>query len=530
MAHEIRSSNLPFVDVGLTDLIGNEELSPGVYATRRQTLASITTGVTDAVQAQIDAALVYPQAEISALQLQQPAEGQTYYLENHGVIADAGTDGSGTNNQAIIQALINAGGDGDTFVLPAGYTGWSGTITLKNNQRLVGRGYGASRVVKQTTMTNSAYFIKTGALNSAVEDLFIYSATGKTGGIAVGRGTTLNDGPEQTRIRRCKITRFDNTGYWYAGIDLDGINNGAAGYGSRDCLIEDVVVHGASGYGIRGAAVQTLRIMGCDLVSPDFLGGSVSGDLWITGSASYPSNDVCVYSSSLDDCVFELMNVSTIVAGAIGDLYIESNCAANVFISGSISGTITNNSGTATIIVANATSRFNRSVFLNNPTAGDDSVVFRFTKAGVSKWQMWNSGVVSDRLYVADGDQTNGVYMAQNVDGWTNISDARLKENPQPISVLARMEAYPHVQYLHSFTRRKTRKQDIGPLAQQLYFPFPELVTPGEDDDGAFQLDDSIVISDRRLWGVRNDKAGVVALQGVRELLTRIIALEQKLK
>jgi endosialidase-like protein len=103
---------------------------------------------------------------------------------------------------------------------------------------------------------------------------------------------------------------------------------------------------------------------------------------------------------------------------------------------------------------------------------------------------------------------TQGPFVAQGGTSWTTASDARLKENVQPIDVLARLDGFRAV----SFDWKENGAHDVGVIAQEMENVFPELVVRDNPD----QL------------GVNYDRLGAMALGGVKQLLELVRSLQDE--
>jgi endosialidase-like protein len=103
---------------------------------------------------------------------------------------------------------------------------------------------------------------------------------------------------------------------------------------------------------------------------------------------------------------------------------------------------------------------------------------------------------------------TAGPFVAQGGTSWTTASDARLKENVQPIDVLARLDGFRAV----SFDWKATGGHDVGVIAQEMENVFPELVVRGDPE---------------RL-GVNYDRMGAMALGGVKQLMEKVKSLQDE--
>ena len=201
----------------------------------------------------------------------------------------------------------------------------------------------------------------------------------------------------------------------------------------------------------------------------------------------------------------------TVVAG-----YGNSN---NLYVSGAANGNV----GIGTASPADRLHLDNTDNTYVRIDGGNGYMGVKLTDDGVLKWQIYNSGGTSDRFYVVDKDTNNGVYINQDASAWTANSDRRLKTNIQDYSVLDKIDnGFRAV----TFDWKSGGKRDFGVVAQEIYKAFPEVVDKGTDD-----LEKTISdTTDKSVWGVKYDRLGVLALEGVRELKAENDKLHRLLK
>jgi hypothetical protein len=115
-----------------------------------------------------------------------------------------------------------------------------------------------------------------------------------------------------------------------------------------------------------------------------------------------------------------------------------------------------------------------------------------------------------------------GMYLARGGSAWTAISDARLsyKKTARRLSTLERLE---HVQL---YENEVDGRLELFAKAQEINKSFPHVVKRGDDDESYVPTG----MSDERAWGLSYERLGIVALQGVKELLGRIEKLEAALE
>jgi Chaperone of endosialidase len=117
-------------------------------------------------------------------------------------------------------------------------------------------------------------------------------------------------------------------------------------------------------------------------------------------------------------------------------------------------------------------------------------------------------GVDSGNRFSIYNQSSTGVYLTDGVTSWTAGSDMRLKKNIKTLAVLDRLKDYRAV----SFDWKANGSHDVGVVAQELYKAFPEVVDKGSASGIVTKM------SDPGAWGVRYDKLGAFALEGLKEL------------
>ncbi|MEN8253249.1 MAG: tail fiber domain-containing protein [Patescibacteria group bacterium] len=130
---------------------------------------------------------------------------------------------------------------------------------------------------------------------------------------------------------------------------------------------------------------------------------------------------------------------------------------------------------------------------------GSGNAWLEFSEAGTQRWVMGNNSTQSDRFYVLDQDNNQGVYMAQNTTAWVANSDSRLKENiSTENNILDKVSQMRAVSY--NFIGNNPSKKEIGVIAQEIEPYFPEVVD-----------------TDAEYWGVSYSRLGAIALGGLKE-------------
>lgn len=159
-------------------------------------------------------------------------------------------------------------------------------------------------------------------------------------------------------------------------------------------------------------------------------------------------------------------------------------------------------------------------VTLNN-TGGGDNARMLFQNSGANRHQIISQ---AGSYSIYNGASSAGVYLnGQAANAWTAISDARLKDDVEPLTVLDMLGSFQAIRY----TYRPTGVRELGILAQDQVDQWPELIKRGTDGELKAVSDPLEMAGD--IWGAQYDRFGVIALQGVKELLARIEALEAAL-
>jgi hypothetical protein len=126
----------------------------------------------------------------------------------------------------------------------------------------------------------------------------------------------------------------------------------------------------------------------------------------------------------------------------------------------------------------------------------------------------------SEIVVASNNAATHGSYIVHGTDSWVGVSDRRLKDRIKTYSVLDKLDDYRAVSYVD----KRDGKTKLGVIAQEQVDIFPEFVKVGS---GADDLELKS-FADEQAWGVSYDKYGVLALMGVKELLARVEAIEQR--
>jgi hypothetical protein len=117
---------------------------------------------------------------------------------------------------------------------------------------------------------------------------------------------------------------------------------------------------------------------------------------------------------------------------------------------------------------------------------------------------------------------TQGQYLAHNSSSWGTPSDARLpyKQTARPLTVLDKLDA------VQLYENEVDGQLQLFVKAQELNAAFPHLVHVGSGSEDYVPTG----MGDPNMWGVTYDRAGVVALQGLKELRAEIMRLQEMVR
>lgn len=117
---------------------------------------------------------------------------------------------------------------------------------------------------------------------------------------------------------------------------------------------------------------------------------------------------------------------------------------------------------------------------------------------------------------------TQGMYITHGTSAWGTISDARLpwKKTARDLTVLDKLGP------MKLYENEVEGRRELFVKAQEFYEAFPHLVKVGSGPDDY----EPAGLKDPAAWGVSYERAGVVALQGVKELHALVLAQAQQLK
>jgi len=170
------------------------------------------------------------------------------------------------------------------------------------------------------------------------------------------------------------------------------------------------------------------------------------------------------------------------------------------------------------------------SLQLNNPGASLDintttgvppHVHFLFSNV-VQSYINDNGG--SFNIY-SNGVGSAGMYIVRGGNSWTAISDARLpyKQTATPMTVLDKLDA------IQLYENVVNDRPDMFAKAQELNVGFPHMVYPGTGPEAQNKDYVPTGMSDTSVWGVSYDRAGIAALQGLKELRDLVNALRAEI-
>jgi len=121
--------------------------------------------------------------------------------------------------------------------------------------------------------------------------------------------------------------------------------------------------------------------------------------------------------------------------------------------------------------------------------------------------------------------QSTGMYIAHGGSAWTGISDARLpyKRDAKPLTVLDKID------HVYLYENIVNERPDLFVKAQEFLKAFPHLVYPGRGDNATVDSYEPTGGNDPACWGMSYERAGVVALQGLKELKQLVAELRAEI-
>ena len=168
------------------------------------------------------------------------------------------------------------------------------------------------------------------------------------------------------------------------------------------------------------------------------------------------------------------------------------------------------------IIRSTSTSRATMSI---RAGSGGDAQV-RFQNAAVSKWTIGNDGGDSNKFKIAVGSGAFAASEAVIVDTSGNLSILGTLTEASSIAIKENVETYsPSLEKISKmravrFNKKKSKKKEVGLVAEELAEMFPELVEMDKDGKPS---------------GVNYSRAVAVLLHGFKELYKEVKELKEKI-
>jgi len=177
---------------------------------------------------------------------------------------------------------------------------------------------------------------------------------------------------------------------------------------------------------------------------------------------------------------------------------------------------------------------FCRNITMSNPNGIPIHIINNAANGDDQRTQYCNMSAIRHQIIstagsyiIYNGAASAGVQLVgQAATSWSAVSDARLKENVKTLNVLDMLEGFRAVRY----TLKTTGLTELGIIAQEQIDQFPELIKQGSDGElvAGKTAEENIQIAEDT-WSAVYDRFGVIALQGVKELLARVKYLEEKI-
>ena len=169
----------------------------------------------------------------------------------------------------------------------------------------------------------------------------------------------------------------------------------------------------------------------------------------------------------------------------------------------------------------------------NRAGAGTDNAGVLLQEAGNDLWTIRNEGNSSNRLAILDEGFDDGVQLAQNGSGFSDISDERAKTDLVTIAdAVDKVNSLRAVNFKWKYGSEERRtKNNIGIIAQDVYKVLPEAVTIPEED---YKVVDHPKFEGEKqaqnLWTVDKGKLTVLLIKAVQELSEKIEHIEKTCK
>ena len=165
--------------------------------------------------------------------------------------------------------------------------------------------------------------------------------------------------------------------------------------------------------------------------------------------------------------------------------------------------------------------------------AGTDNAGLLLQEAGNDMWTIRNEGNSSNRLAILDEGFDDGVQLAQNGSGFSDISDERTKTDLVTITdAVDKINSLRAVNFKWKYGSEERRtKNNIGIIAQDVYKVLPEAVTIPEEDykvvdhpkwEGEKQA--------QNVWTVDKGKLTILLIKAVQELSSQVTDLKKEIK
>ena len=169
-------------------------------------------------------------------------------------------------------------------------------------------------------------------------------------------------------------------------------------------------------------------------------------------------------------------------------------------------------------MIVRSTSTSRATLSIRSGSGGDAQV--RFQNSAASKWTIGNDGGDSNKFKIAVGSGAFAASEAVIVDTSGNLSILGTLTEASSLTIKENIETYsPSLENISKirpvrFNKKKSKKKEVGLVAEELAEMFPELV---ETD------------SDGKPSGVNYSRAVAVLLHGFKELYKEVKELKEKI-
>jgi hypothetical protein len=360
----------------------------------------------------------------------------------------------------------------------------------------------------------------TGAVTTADANFLFYGGAANWAGMGVdGAGNVwLRTGLSGTPVPALAILN-DQTAYISKPTAVNPANNAQGTYYFGNSGTKSLSYDGTN-YTLSGGGFYAIGLI--------YSGVSITSAASATAGSYYFGQSGTKYLN-YDGTNFNLVGGALVVSGVVSGTAITSavTSTTGILYFGTSGTKYLNYDGTAFNFVG-GTVIYDGNIQINkasalltlNALSGVPQLTFAIANAGQS---FINDNGSSVNVY-SNAAGTAGMYIIHGGNAWSTISDARLpyKKTARPLSVLDKIDK------VQLYENEVNGHLELFVKAQEFNEVFPHLVVPGSGPDDMV-IDEKDIAGGGVVWGVSYDRAGVAALQGLKELKEMVVALRAEI-